>query len=186
MQRLRNNAKWSLEYDSQCIALHSSILICSLNTRNVHMHINDKLSDHDTNNCDILCLQETYILESIPYELFPGFNCIPNYANHGMLTCFKKHISILEYAHHEEENVELTIADVISKGAHLTILNIYASPNATLDNITTTLTKALCNIQLNQRILILGNFNIDLSKMNTKTKALENYMHSHNFIQMHI
>ena len=87
----------------------------------------------------------------------------------------------MEYAHHEEENVELPIANVIAQGSHLTILNMYASPNATLDNIIATLTKAMCNIQLNQRILILGNFNIDLSKMNTKTKALENYMHGHNF-----
>ena len=45
------------------------------------------------------------------YELFPSFHCIPNYTKHEMLTCFKKHISILEYAHHEESNVELAIAN---------------------------------------------------------------------------
>ena len=88
----------------------------------------------------------------MPYELFPSFHYIPNYTKHGMLSCFKKHISILEYAHHEEANVELTIANVIYQGSHLTILNIYASPNATLDSIIATLTKELCNIQLNQRI----------------------------------
>ena len=118
------------------------------------MHINDILSNHDTMSCNILCLQETCITKSMPYEVLPSFHCIPSYTKHNMLTCFKKHISILEYAHHEEANVELTIANIISQGSHLIILNMYANPNATLDNITATLTKALCNIQLNQRNLI--------------------------------
>ena len=90
------------------------ILICSLDTHNVRMHINDILDSHDTMNYGILCLQETYITESMPYELFPSFHCIPNYAKHNILKCFKKYISKLGYAHHEEANVELTIANIIS------------------------------------------------------------------------
>ena len=77
----------------------------------------------------------------MPCELLPSFHCIPNYTKHSMMTCFKKHIRILEYAHLEEENVELTIVRVVSHGSQLAIFNIYAIPNATLDKIIATLTK---------------------------------------------
>ena len=96
------------------------------------------------------------------------------------MTCFKKHIMILESMHFEEENVEATMAKIIIHELHISILNIYAAPSATLTNILNILTKSLCNMRLNERIIIIGYFNVDMLQSNNKTKSLENYMSSYN------
>ena len=106
-ERLQKDAKWELGYYSQSINLDSSISILSLNTRNLQEHINYVLNDYDLMQSDILCLQETYLKNSMLNEKFISFNCISNFSKHGVMTCFKKHIMISESMHFEEENVKL-------------------------------------------------------------------------------
>ena len=96
------------------------------------------------------------------------------------MTCFKRHIMILESMHFEEENVEATMTKIIIRELHISILNIYAAPSATLANILKILTKSLCNMPLNERIIIIGDLNVDMLQSNNKTKSLENYMSSYN------
>ena len=108
MERLEKDTKWELRYDSQSINLDSSISILSLNKRNLQAHIDDVLNDYDLMQSNILCLQETYLKNSMLNEKFISFNCISNYfSKHGVMTCFKKHIMISESMHFEEENVKL-------------------------------------------------------------------------------
>ena len=72
------------------------------------------------------------------------------------------------------------MAKIIGHELHISILNIYVAPSATLTNILNILTKSLCNMPLNERIIIIGDFNVDILQRNNKTKSLENYMSSYN------
>jgi exonuclease III len=180
MQRLRSSAKWNLEYDYHSIHSESSISILSINTRNLHAHIVDICNDYDTMQSDILCLQETYMTLSMNNEHFPNFICISNFIKHGVMILVKKHITLLEHRHFEEYNVEAMLANIIIHGLQIAILNIYASPHATLTNIIRIITKALCTLHPNKVIIILGDFNIDMLQSNGKTKKLESYMARYN------
>ena len=105
MQRLRTTAKWHLQYDYQSIQKNSYVSIISLNTRNLHAHMNDILNDYDTMQPDILCLQETYMTLCMQNKQFPNHNCISSYITHGVMILVKKHVTILEHMHFEENNV---------------------------------------------------------------------------------
>jgi exonuclease III len=176
MQRLRSTAKWDLACDLESKKSTTSISILTLNTRSLHAHMNDILNDYDTMQSDILCLQETYMTLSMQNQQFPSFNCISSCTKYGVMTLVKKHLPILEHMHYEDQSVEVLIAKVAFHGSHLAIINIYASPQATSSSILNTITKALCHLHQNDILVILGDFNIDMSQCNEKTKKLENYM----------
>jgi exonuclease III len=180
MQRLRTIAKWNLAYDFESIKSSTNISILTLNTRSLHAHMNDILNDYDTMQSDILCLQETYMTLSMQNQQFPSFNCISSCTKHGVMTLVKKHLPILEHMHYEDQSVEVLIAKVAFHGSHLAIINIYAAPHATLSNIFNTITKALCHFHQHEILVILGDFNIDMSQCNEQTKKLENYMCTYN------
>jgi hypothetical protein len=61
MQHLKTTTKWHVQYDYQSIQTKSYVSILSLNTRNLHAHMDDILNDYDTMQSNILCLQETYM-----------------------------------------------------------------------------------------------------------------------------
>jgi hypothetical protein len=113
---------------------------------------------------------------SMQNQQFPSFNCISSCTKYGVMTLVKKHLPILEHMHYEDQSVEVLIAKVDFHGSHLAIINIYASPQATSSSILNTITKALCHLHQNDILVILGDFNIDMSQCNEKTKKLENYM----------
>jgi hypothetical protein len=113
MQRLRTTAKWHLQYDFQSIQTNSFVSILSLNTCNLHAHMDDILNDYDTMQFDILCLQETYMTLCMQNKQFPNYNCISSYITHGVMILVKKHVTILEHMHFEENNVEMVLVKVI-------------------------------------------------------------------------
>jgi hypothetical protein len=59
---------------------------------------------------------------------------------------------------------------------HVAILNLYAVMHATFSNILIVLSNALEHFHLNETIVIVGDFNIDMLQNNCITKELENYM----------
>ena len=96
------------------------------------------------------------------------------------MICAKKHIVILEIVHFEEDNIETTTTKMIIHEHHIAILNIYVSPCVALTNILVVLAKALCNIPLNEKIVIVRDFNVDMLQRNNKTKSLNDYMSNYN------
>jgi exonuclease III len=176
MQRLRTTTKWHLQYDYQSIQTNSSVSILSLNTRNLHAHMDDILNDYDTMQSDILCLQETYMTLCMQNKQFPNHNCISSYITHGVMILVKKHVTILEHIHFEENNVEMVLAKVFLHESEIAILNLYVAPHATFSNILNVLSNALDHLHLNETIVIVGDFNIDMLQNNARTKELENYM----------
>ena len=78
--------------------------------------------------------------------------------------------TILEHMHFEENNVEMVLAKVIFHGSEIAILNLYAGLHATFSNILNLLSNALENLHLNETIVIVGDFNIDMLQNNAKTK----------------
>jgi hypothetical protein len=63
--------------------------------------------------------------------------------------------------------------------SQIAILNIYVAPHSTLINIMNTIAKTLHYLNLNEIIIILGDFNIDMLQSNENTIKLENYMCSY-------
>jgi exonuclease III len=176
MQCLRTSTKWHLQYDYQSIQTNSFVSILTLNIRNLHAHMDDILNDYDTMQSDILCLQEKYMTLCMQNKQFPNHNCISSYTTHGVMILVKKHVTILEHMHFKENIVEMVLAKVIFHESKITILNLYAAPHATLSNILNVLSNALHHLHLNETIIILGDFNIDMLQNNSRTKELENYM----------
>lgn len=113
-------------------------------------------------------------------EYFKNFNCISSCIKHGVMILIKKNIIILEHTHFEEHFVEALLAKIKVHTLQIAILNIYASPHANLNNIFNVIAKALCHLYLNNIIVILGDFNIDMVHCNKKTKQLETYMENYN------
>jgi len=180
MQRLETTAKWQLEYDSSSIQSLRSFFILSLKTRNLHAHLADICNDYDTMQSDILCLQETHMLLCMEKECFKNFNCISSCIKHGVMILIKKNIIILEHTHFEDCFVEALLAKIKVHTLQIAILNIYASPRANLNNILNVIEKALYHLDLNNIIVILGDFNIDMVHCNKKKKQLETYMQNYN------
>jgi exonuclease III len=129
---------------------------------------------------DILCLQETYMALCMENKKFPNFNCISSYITHGVMILVKKHIAILEHMHFKEQNVETVLARVIVHESQIAILNIYVALHATLTNIVNFVSKALHHLHLNETIIILGDFNVDMLQNNARTKKLQKYMCNYN------
>jgi hypothetical protein len=129
---------------------------------------------------NIFFIQETYMTVPMQNEHFPIFNCISNCNKHGAMILVKKHLAILEHIHFEEQSVEVIVERLTINVFHIVIINIYIAPHEILRRIVNSIAKVLCNFHLNEIIVILGDFNIDMSQCNGKTKKLENYMHSHN------
>jgi hypothetical protein len=168
MQHLWSSAKWSLEYGYDSLQSESSISIPSLNKCSLHAHINDILSDYDTMKLDILFLQETYMTLSMKDEQFVNLNCISNCNKHRLIILVKKHLTIFEHMHFEEQTVEVRVEKVIVHGSQIAIVNIYATPHAYLNRVMSTITKALCDLNSKEIIIILGYFNIDMLQRNKK------------------
>jgi hypothetical protein len=78
--------------------------------------------------------------------------------------------------HFEETNVEMVLARVIFRESEIAILNLYVALHATLPNILSVVSNALQHLRLNETIIILGDFNVDMLQNSAKTKELENYM----------
>jgi exonuclease III len=181
MQRLRTTAKWHLQYDYQSIQTNSSVSFLSLNTHNLHAHMDHILNNYDTMQSDVLCLQETYMALCMQNKQFPNHNCISSYITHGVMILVKKHVTILEHIHFKENNVEMVFAKVFFNGSTIAILNLYAAPHATFSNTLNVLSNALDHLHLNETIVIVGDFNIDMPQNNARTKELENYMCKYSF-----
>jgi hypothetical protein len=108
--------KWHLQYDYQFIQTKSYVSILSLNTHNLHAHMDDILNEYDTMQFDILCLQETYMALCMQNKEFPNHNCISSYITHGVMILVKKHVPILDHIHFEEKNVEMVLAKIFFHG----------------------------------------------------------------------
>jgi endonuclease/exonuclease/phosphatase (EEP) superfamily protein YafD len=176
MDHLRTTAKWKLQYDYQSIQTKSSISILSLNTRNLHAHMDDILNDNDTMQSDILCLHETYMALCMQNKQFPNHNFISSYITHGVMILVKKHVPILHHIHFKENNVEMVLAKIFFRETEIAILNLYVAPHATFSNILNVISNALGHFHLNGPIVLVGEFNIDKPQNNDRTKELENYM----------
>jgi len=118
-------------------------LIISPNMHSLHEQVNGIVSDYDTMQSNILCIQETYMTLPMKNEQFLSFNCISNCNKHGVMILVKKHLTILESMQFEEQNVEVLVPRVIVKGLHIVIINIYTTPHAILSNIVNSIAKAL-------------------------------------------
>jgi exonuclease III len=95
-------------------------------------------------------------------EKFPNHNCISSYITYGVMILVKKHVTLLEHMHFEETNVEMVLARVIFLESEIAILNLYAASHATLPNILNVFSNALHHLHLNETIIILGDFNVDV------------------------
>jgi exonuclease III len=138
--------------------------------------MDDILNDYDTMQSDIMCLQETYMTLCMQNKQFTNHNFISRYITHGMMIFVKKHVTILEHMHFEENNVEMVLTKVFLHASEIATLNLYVALHATFSNILNVISNALYHFHLNETIVIVGEFNIDMLQNNARTKELEKYM----------
>jgi hypothetical protein len=92
----------------------------------------------------------------------------------------KKHVTILEHMHFEEKNVEMVLARVIFHESEIAIFNLYVALHATFPNTLNVVSNALQHLHLNETIIILEDFNVNMLQNSARTKELENYMCNYN------
>ena len=61
IDRLQKTCAWDFQYGLNSIPNRNHFLVCSLNTRNLHLHSDSVTNDNEMMQSDILFLQETHL-----------------------------------------------------------------------------------------------------------------------------
>lgn len=127
----------------------------------------------------MLCLTETHVTEEVnDFELklvnYVTIRCDSNSGRTGgIITYIKQNISYEEITNvNKDGNVWISTIKLIGKYEGLTLCNIYHSPNKSDGRFIQEITEECERIIDNGRIMIVGDFNIDVSKNNHYTKRL--------------
>lgn len=74
MSHLQSITNWEFENEELQSISDKHLLLTTFNTRNITLHIEDILNDHDIMSYDIICLQETHMQLSKHNNKFHNLN----------------------------------------------------------------------------------------------------------------
>jgi hypothetical protein len=74
----------------------------------------------------------------------------------------------------------MVLARVVFHGLQIAIFNLYIALRANIANIMNVFSNASHHLHLDETIIILGYFNVDMLQNSAITKQLENYMCNYN------
>ena len=93
IERLQKTRAWHFQYGLRSIPNRNHILVCSLNTRSLHLHSDEVTNDNELMQSDILFLQETHLhLRPNENKIKDTYNNLTTFSVHGILTLIKKKI----------------------------------------------------------------------------------------------
>jgi exonuclease III len=176
--RLIKDASLQFQYGLKSIPCNQHLIICSLNTRSMVLHIEDIAHDTELLESHILCLQETHLHSPPMHTIFANqYTCIATYSVHGLVIAVKKGIPILQTATYNEKFVEAIVLDLKLHNNTMKIINIYIKPNTVFDKVNCALNCILSeNNNTKMPIVLAGDFNIDMLKETMTKKLIQSYM----------
>lgn len=170
MDRLRQTAKLQIPFDFFYNEKAGTYKMLYINVRSLHKHIADIRNDYNICASDLTILAETRIDNYDDYtfydidKFFTFFNNADKKArrrpSHGTAV-YTKYPFLQKHPKVENErNIELTIIK-LQPLKDISIIAVYRSPNSLLTRFATILEKLLRTFTKNEKIIIIGDFNIN-------------------------
>lgn len=164
--------------------------ICHINIRSLSKHFSEFIHHKDLCNNDIICFSETWLNNSHPSSRFliPGYNFIRKYRGMasrggGLAIYMKKTIKFEKVDLPICGEVELVAIDIKSGHSGFRLMLAY-NPPSVARGITGQFEQLLSSKILNNKSIILGDFNIDWDGQSTCKDNFETLMSLYHFQQL--
>jgi exonuclease III len=190
MKILTSNSRWNLSIPILKTIRRSHTIIQSININSLQKHHLDYKSDHSMQTSHILCFQETKINQANnigKYIDTSRYNYIHNYDKHGILMMYERQMICASYQTRVNNGSEF-IATSFNLGTHnaIYVITVYRAHSTKITLFLENLDQLIIEVPIECPIVILGDFNIDVSKDTTQYYEMEkilNYMQKHKLKQ---
>ena len=139
--------------------------ITSLNTCGYHTHLSNLLNDFDIMSSNILCLQEVNVKVKDSDPFTEKYNYFYIHGIHGLLNLTRKELKTTKIHEYITQNVEVMTMIVTYLNNAINITNIYVRPKCDINDIKSALNYILNNIDPNNTLYIVGDFNTNMQTM---------------------
>ena len=193
MHRLRTTAKEVPCVSSIYNLSTSTVCVAFVNARSLHLHIKDIRADNNLPVVDVLGIAESRLIRKdknedyqIGEHVIHRNDFVPQKGrtsvrpSYGMVIYQKEKVSCINI---NGDGIETTVTSVhLTSHTVVQVVFVYCHPNsATISNLETHFDKVNASLNSDQSILIMGDFNYDVSK----STALQNLMkNSYNYRQL--
>ena len=196
LQRLRKDAVIKLCFTPLYVLGDNLLKFAFNNARSLHAHFKDIKSDPNVTNADIIGISETRLIQSDSDDEYALHGFMPLIRNdqrpndirarppHGLAVYIKNGILVDNVSVFSSSNVEYVSADIMSDKGHIQIVYVYKAPACRFaDFKETLLLNLLPQLNVRDNILIMGDFNFDLTVENTNfLRFMENTFKCKQFI----
>ena len=184
MKRLTTIAKWKFSIPFLKPMRRSHIIIQSININSLQKHYIDYKTDHSMQTSHILCFQETRIRYAHDVDKYidaSRYKYIHNYGGHGILMLYEHHINCALFYTMNCNGSEL-IAASFNLGTHnaIYVITVYRAHSTNITLFVNHLHDLVHKAPLECPIIILGDFNVDISHDNTQHYENKKFFHSMN------
>lgn len=181
MNRLNSIAKWEFLVPRLQTMRHSHIIIQSININSLKKHHIDYKSDHNMQAAHILCFQETKVEhanEIINYIDTSRYKYIHAYDKHGILLMYE-HRMICVSCNIETYNGSEFIVASFNLGTRnaIHVVTVYRSHSTKLKKFLEILQQLIYKAPNECPIIILGDFNVDVSQNTTQKYDANEILH---------
>jgi exonuclease III len=186
MKILISNSRWNLSIPILKTIRRSHTIIQSINMNSLQKHHLDYKSDHSMQTSHILCFQETKINQANnigKYIDTSRYNYIHNYDKHGILMIYERQMICASYQTRVNNSSEF-IAASFNLGTRnaIYVIIVYRAHSTKITLFLENLDQLIIEVPIECPIVILGDFNIDVSKDTTQYYEMEKIL---NYIKKH-
>ncbi|XP_069136358.1 uncharacterized protein [Argopecten irradians] len=149
------------------------------NARSFHKHFPDIKSDPNVYAADVVGIAESWLCSSDRNDAFhlQGFNMFRNDASHsqtrphhGLITFVKSSSHVSKYENYSTENIEFSYLSFNLCDSEVQCVVIYKKPACPISHFYTIMKDHLVPLlKLNENLVIMGDFNVDLTKAGCNT-----------------
>ena len=162
----------------------SYIIIQSININSLQKHHIDHKSDHSMQTSHILCFQETRIRYAHDVDRYidtSRYKYIHNYGGHGILMLYEHHINFASFYTMNCNESEFTASSFnLGTCNAIYVIIVYHAHSTNITLFVDHLHKLIHEAPLECQIIILDDFNVDISHDNTQHYKNKKFLHSTN------
>ncbi|XP_062615938.1 uncharacterized protein LOC134277623 [Saccostrea cucullata] len=175
MCRLRTEATLQLCFQPIDSTNNQTINIAFQNVRSLHAHFASFKNEPNLQRCHIIGVAETWLTasdENEDYELENYSMFRLDFAlnqqcarpHRGIITYIRNDCQIINHVSHSDKDLEWQYSEVKFKNENYQVVVLYRSPGSTVERAKNNFMNKLSKVVKNQQnIVIIGDFNIDLS-----------------------
>ena len=172
----------------------NDLLISFLNARSLHLHYQDFKVDNNFTCADIMFFAETRLKQTDTNEQFTldEYTIFRNdqkpkaseRPHHGILAYIKNNIRITKQNKFSSDSIEWIFIEVCHNNTIIQIISLYKTPSTNQSCLLETLRHIKSFINKKNKLVIIGDFNIDISdKKSTITNFMKRNFNTNQIIQ---